>query len=117
MDNGLAHSAIVSLPNADGAMEQFEIFEASNFEPALQARFPEIRAFSGRGITDKTASLKLSFSPQGVQTMVFRADKETEFMEPYSADHTVYAVYKSQSNIGSIPWTCSTVDDKSSNTT
>ena len=43
---------IISLPNADGGMEQFSIVEASNFEPALQAQFPDIRAFSGRGITD-----------------------------------------------------------------
>lgn len=25
------HSAIVSLPNADGGMEEFEVYEASNF--------------------------------------------------------------------------------------
>jgi hypothetical protein len=103
-------STIISLPNADGALEQFEIFEASNFEPALQARFPEIRAFSGRGITDRSATLKLSVSPQGVQTMVFRTEKENEFMEPYSKDHSVYAVYKSQRDKTKIQWTCSTED-------
>ena len=75
-------------------LEQFEIFEASNFMPALQAQFPEIRAYSGRGITDRYATLKLSFSPQGIQTMVFRTEKDNEFMEPYSADHKVYAVYR-----------------------
>ena len=104
------HSTIVSLPNADGQMEQFEVFEASNFEPALQEQFPMIRAFSGKGITDKHASLKLSFSPQGIQTMVFRTDRENEFMEPYSADHRIYAVFKSQRKSGMMPWTCSTVD-------
>ncbi len=110
VDNGRAHSAIISLPNAAGGIEQFEVFEASNFEPDLQARFPEIRAFSGRGITDKYATLKLSISPQGVQTMVFRTEKDNEFIEPYSADHTVYAVFKSQRNIGSLPWSCATKD-------
>ncbi|GAB2835454.1 reprolysin-like metallopeptidase [Ferruginibacter profundus] len=105
------HSATISLPNTDGKLEQFEVVEASNFEPALQARFPEIRAFSGRGITDKYATVKLSISPQGIQTMVFRVDKENEFIEPYSKDHTLYAVYKSQRKPGQLPWTCST-DDK-----
>ena len=106
------HSTIISLPNPEGGVEQFEVYEASNFEPALQARFPEIRCFSGRGITDKYATLKLSISPQGIETMVFRADKEAEFMEPYSADHTVYAVYKSQRVKGQLPWTCSTQDQQ-----
>src|SRR5688500_6682176 len=27
---------IISLPNASGVMEQFEVYEASNFEPELQ---------------------------------------------------------------------------------
>ncbi len=101
-------STVVSVPNADGQLEQFEVFEASNFEPDLQAMFPEIRAFSGRGITDKYSTLKLSISPSGIQTMIFRTEKENEFMEPYSGDHHVYAVYRSLRNKGSLPWTCST---------
>ena len=103
-------STIISLPNADGNIEQFEIFEASNFEPALQAQFPEIRAFSGRGITDKSATLKLSFSPQGIQTMVFRTEKDNEFIEPFSKDHSVYSVYRSHRDKGKLPWSCTTED-------
>jgi subtilisin-like proprotein convertase family protein len=103
-------STVITLPNAAGKYEQFELFEASNFEPALQAKFPEIRAFSGKGITDKAATLKLSISPQGVQTMVFRTDTENEFIEPYSKDHTTYAVFTSGREKGKLPWTCSTAD-------
>lgn len=108
--NQSKHSTIIALPNADGNIEEFEVFEASNFDAELQARFPEIRAFSGKGITDKYATLKLSLSPQGIQTMVFRTDKPNEFIEPYSQDHTIYAVFKSQRNKGALPWTCSTED-------
>jgi hypothetical protein len=112
VDNHARHSTVISLPNANGQIEQFEVFEASNFEPALQARYPGIRAFSGKGITDRYATLKLSISPRGIETMVFRADKENEFIEPYSNDHTVYAVFKSQRTPGQLPWTCSTVDQQ-----
>ncbi len=101
-------SAVISLPNADGKYEQFQIFEASNFEPDLQAQFPDIRAYSGKGITDKYATLKLSISPQGIQTMVFRTDKANEFIEPYSKDHMVYAVFSSHREKGKLPWTCTT---------
>jgi hypothetical protein len=104
-------SAVISLPNAAGQLEEFEVFEASNFEPDLQAQFPDIRAFSGKGITDKYATLKLSISPQGIQTMVFRAEKPAEFMEPYSKDHSVYSVYHSQRDNSKIGWNCSTVED------
>jgi hypothetical protein len=107
-DKRVKQSTIISLPNADGGLEEFEVVEASNFEPALQAKFPDIRAYSGRGITDKYATVKLSISPQGVQTMVFRTEKDNEFIEPYSADHVVYSVYKSHRDKGKLPWACTT---------
>lgn len=110
-NNAFRHSTVISLPDADGRIEQFEVVEASNFEPALQAQFPHIRAFSGRGITDRSATLKLSISPQGIQTMVFRTEKENEFIEAYSQDRTIYAVFKSQRQPGQLPWRCSTPDN------
>ena len=104
------NTAVIQLPNADGGMEYFEVYETSNFDPELQARVPEIRAFSGHGLTDKYATLKLSISPQGIQTMVFRADKASEYIEPYSADHNTYAVFSRQRERGGLPWACSTKD-------
>ncbi|SHI73641.1 zinc-dependent metalloprotease [Flavobacterium haoranii] len=103
-----AQGVIISLPNAEGKLERFEIFEASNFEPSLQAQFPEIRSYAGQGIEDKTAVLRLSLDARGIQTMVFRADKSAEFMEPYSEDGKVYAVYNSARKKGKLPFTCST---------
>ena len=103
---------ILSLPNADGNIEEFEIKEASNFEPALQSQFSEIRSFSGKGITDKNARLRLSISPQGIQTMIFRDGKEEEYIEPYSEDKLTYAVFKSQRSAGQLPWNCYTQDQQ-----
>ncbi|HMJ46412.1 MAG TPA: zinc-dependent metalloprotease family protein, partial [Ferruginibacter sp.] len=108
--NAINQSTVITLPNADGNLEQFVVVEASNFEPALQSRFPQIRSYSGKGITDPYATLKLSISPQGIQTMVFRTGMDNEFIEPYSRDHTVYSVYRSHRDRGNLPWTCSTED-------
>ncbi|HNA19538.1 MAG TPA: zinc-dependent metalloprotease family protein [Chitinophagaceae bacterium] len=112
VDGAARHTTIIAIPNAYGQMEEFSIVEASNFEPALQAQFPQIRAFSGRGITDPSAMLKLSYSPGGIKTMVLRAANETEYIEPFSADHQVYAVFKPQANKGNLPWTCSTPEQQ-----
>ncbi|HEY5967394.1 MAG TPA: zinc-dependent metalloprotease family protein, partial [Chitinophagaceae bacterium] len=112
VDRSSKHSTVVTLPNANGDLEQFEVYEASNFEPDLQAKFPEIRAYSGQGITDRFATVKLSISPQGIQTMVFRTDKENEFIEPYSNDHRVYSVYRSHRDKGKFGWICSTEEQQ-----
>ena len=103
-------STIISLPNADGKSEDFELTEASNFDSTLQARFPEIRAYSGKGINDKSATVKVSISPDGIQSMVFRVGRENEFIEAYSEDKKTYAAFRSQRKAGQVPWNCSTVD-------
>jgi len=106
-------SAIISLPNSEGKLERFRVYEASNFDPALQAQFPEIRSYVGQGIDDKYARLRLSINPRGINTMISRADRPTEYMEPYSLDGKIHAVYSSERVKGKIPFTCSTPVDES----
>lgn len=105
-------NVIVSLPNVNGKLEKFKIWEDSNFAPELQAQYPSIRAYSGTGIDDKTASLKISIAPNGIQTMVLRADKQSEFIEPYTTDGRTYAVFNSRSrNKGELPFNCTTKEE------
>ncbi len=103
-------SAVVSLPNADGQIEDYELTESSNFEPALQERFPNIRAYSGRSLSDPSSTIKISVSQDEVEGMVFRGGKENEFIEAYSDDLKTYASFKSQRKAGELPWNCSTTD-------
>ena len=116
----------ISLPNLNGELETYLVWENSNFEPALQARFPEIRSYVGKGVTDKYATLNLSISPQGIQTLVFRANTGTEFIEAYDKQATTYVLFNSSKRIsGRLPFNCSTndvaltneVSDKVGNTT
>lgn len=102
----------ILVPNVEGQFERFLVWESSNFEPALQAQFPDIRAFVGQGITDPTARLCFSFAPIGIQTMITRADRSSEFIEAYTKDKSAYVVFDSKTRIkGNDSFTCSTVDD------
>lgn len=105
-----SEGVVIALPNADGSIEHFRMFEASNFDAELQAQYPEIRAFVGKGIEDAYSQICLSIDPNGLQTMVFRTDKRNEFMEKYTADGSTYAVYKSGRSKGKLPFTCTTDD-------
>lgn len=105
-------NTIISLPNINGKMEKFEVYEASNFDEELQAQYPNIRAYVGVGIDDKSAQARISLDPRGIQAMVFRAGKRNEFVEPYSEDGSVYAVYNSSRAKGKLPFTCSTQDSE-----
>ena len=102
----------ISIPNSKGELETFLVWENSNFEPALQVRFPEIRSYVGKGMTDKYATINLSLSPQGIQTMVFRADNGTEYIEAYDKQATAYVLFNSKNRVnGRLPFNCGTTDD------
>lgn len=111
---------VISMPNTLGQMEQFEVWEAPALSPELQAKFPEIRSYVGKGITDPTAYLRFSLSPEaGLSTMVFRS-QGTEFIEPYTRDLNRYIVFNSKSHRdkGQMPFECSTPEaDAIMNTT
>jgi subtilisin-like proprotein convertase family protein len=104
-------SVEISIPNIAGVMEQFLVWESSNFEPELQAKYPEIRAYAGKGISDPRASLNFSLSPKGIQTMVLRAGSGSEFIEAYPEDPSLYVLFSSRMrNKGELPFVCSTED-------
>lgn len=52
-------NVIISIPNAEGNLERFQMFEFSNFAPELQAQFPEIRSYIGIGIDESMPNYAL----------------------------------------------------------
>jgi subtilisin-like proprotein convertase family protein len=104
---------LVNFPNIAGEIETYEVWENSNFEPELQAKFPDIRAYVGKSLDHPGSTINFSLSPDGVQTMVMRPDTGTEFIEPYSKDHSVYILFDSATRLTNrLPFNCSTVDQK-----
>ena len=107
-------SVVISMPNADGQMERFRIFEASVMDPDLQARYPEIRSYTGQGIDDPTAVLRFSVSPYGFSSMVLSANKPATFIEPYTKNADTYVVFTRKNRFNnSDPFECSVVENVS----
>ena len=87
-------STVLSIPNNDGVLERFSIFENPTMDPALAARFPEIKSYIGIGIDNPTLTAYFSMSPLGFKSMVIGADRSAVFIEPISEDLSTYTVYK-----------------------
>lgn len=88
--------AVVLMPNKQGKLEKFEIWEYSNMAPELQAKFTNIRAYVGRSTETPGSYLRFSVSPQGFSSMVIRSGA-SEYIEPYSADAKTYILYDTES--------------------
>ncbi|OXA81152.1 zinc-dependent metalloprotease [Flavobacterium frigidimaris] len=100
----------ITVPNSTGVLERFKVWESSNFDPVLQAKYPEIRAYEGRGLDDKSAKIHFSVSPIGVQTMILRVDKATEYIEENPDNKTEYVLFTSNNTNNSERLICKTTD-------
>ena len=106
------YSVRVSLPNENGQMERFSVYENSIMDSALAAQYPEIKSYIGIGIDNPTATVYFSISPLGFKSMTISADKSAVFIEPFSQDLTTYSVYKKSDKIQSLShFECSVVED------
>ncbi len=84
---------ILSFPNSDGEFEDFRIYEKSNFEPALQEKYADIRSYVGESVFG-TSKIYFSVSQFGLSTMEMRSDKAVDIIEPYATDLSSYVVFK-----------------------
>lgn len=107
LDEGTAE---ITIPNTNGVLERFQVSESSNFDPELQAKYPEIRAYQGSSLDDKSARIHLSVSPKGIQTMVLRGNKKTEFIEQNPENSEQYVLFSSDRTTSRMKLDCKTID-------
>ena len=85
---------LVSLPAPNGTFHQFALQESAIMAPGLARRHPEIKTYSGRGITDRAATIHADLSPLGFRASV-RSANGSWYIDPYyvGPDPGVYASY------------------------
>lgn len=80
---------ILSLPMPDGSMARFAVVYSPIMEPALQAQFPNIRTYSGQGIDDKAATLKMDWTEFGFHAQVRSVTEGHAFyIDPFAQGET-----------------------------
>ncbi|MPS74144.1 MAG: T9SS type A sorting domain-containing protein [Chryseobacterium sp.] len=84
---------ILSFPNSEGEFEDFRIYEKSNFEPALQEKYADIRSYIGESVFGDS-KIYFSVSQFGLSTMEMHSDRTVDIIEPYTADLSSYVVFK-----------------------
>lgn len=108
--NAGSKSYEITIPNLDGTFEKFAVSEHSNFEPELQAKYPEIKSYQGDGIDDKSAKIYFSFAPIGMQVMVMRGDKPTEYIEENPDNKDEYVLFNAENSDDRGGFKCETAD-------
>ncbi|MCB0794003.1 MAG: peptidase, partial [Flavobacteriales bacterium] len=87
--------AMIQLPDADDGIMRFRVLGTSIMEAPLQAMFPGIRTFTGVGVDDPGAILKMDVTPHGFHAMVLATDGDDLFIDPmYAGNDARYQIYR-----------------------
>lgn len=91
------NTPVLALPMPDGSVAKFHVWESSIMEPGLAAAFPELKTFTGQGIDDRTATIKLDWTEFGFHAMVLSPVTGQIFIDPYAnlSLDTYISYYKS----------------------
>lgn len=88
-----ARAFSMSLPVPDGSTRIFKVWQTPIMEPALAAKYPHIKTFTGYAADNRFVTVKFDYTTKGFHAMVF-AGKETYAIDPYTtANDGNYIVY------------------------
>lgn len=91
-ESGVTSDVIIGLPDGNGKLQRFRIYEASVLDAELAAKHPEIGSYAGQGVDDATSSVRFSVTRFGLHTMMFSSEG-TSYTDTYTKDLQYYISY------------------------
>ncbi|NOT58846.1 MAG: hypothetical protein HOP19_01340, partial [Acidobacteria bacterium] len=103
LENTKGTRPVMSLPQPDGSFARFAIEESPNMEPALAARYPEIKSYRAVSVDDPAVIARFAWSPEGLRALVARPDTAYS-VEPVS--DTEYVSYEDKDAVAADKYEC-----------
>lgn len=94
---GVVSNIIIPFPNADGTLENYNIYESPIMEPKLAKKYPNIKTYRGYSTTT-TGIISFSISPKGIQSIRL-GHGSSVFIEILSEKNSTYTVSNDMKNI------------------
>lgn len=87
-------SVIIKFPDSDGQIRDYIIQEASVMEPELQAKFPEIRAYTGWQKNHPENTIRFSMTPENGMHVMYFDQWDISYLDSYTKDNSTFILYK-----------------------
>lgn len=86
-------SVLLKFPNDKGSFTTYKIIETSNFSPELQAKYPNIKSYTGYDVNNQNQRINFSISPEfGLYGSINNGSKNI-LIDAYTKDKSRYIIY------------------------
>jgi hypothetical protein len=104
-------NVILELPLPEGGYGLFNILESPVMEQALALKYPEIKTYIGKGITEGIFNVRFDFTSTGFHASI-RTINGTIYIDPFSRGNvTNYISYYKKDFVSSQPFICIVLND------
>lgn len=104
--SGLPSNTVVAFPDYTGKVSNYVIYEAPVMEKGLSDRYPDIKSYVGKGIDDKSATIRFSTSLFGLHLMMTSGEAGTYYIDTHTKDLNNYIVYSRKDIHNSRTFSC-----------
>jgi subtilisin-like proprotein convertase family protein len=108
--SGEISNTIVSFPDYTGKISNYVVYEAPVMEKGLSDKYPDIKSYVGKGIDDKTATIRFSTSLFGLHVMMTSGEAGTYYIDTYTKNLNNYIVYSRKDIKSNRSFTCMVED-------
>ncbi len=91
----------LELPLPDGSFARFNIYESPIMEQGLANKFPDMKTYIGKGLTNGIFNVRFDYTPSGFHAMI-RTINGTVYIDPYSKGNTENYISYYRSNFNPI---------------
>ena len=87
-------STVVKFPDADGHFRNYVIQESPVMEPELQAKFPQIRTYTGWQKDNTGNTIQICVTPENGISIMYFDGWDLSYLDSYTKDNSSFILYK-----------------------
>ncbi len=94
IESGAVRGLTIDLPTPEGGFAKFRIWRVPVMHPSMEAAYPNIRTYAGRGVDNPFLILRMDHTMAGFHAMVMGGKGGSWFIDPYARQNTaLYVCY------------------------
>ncbi|MBK7008507.1 MAG: propanediol utilization protein [Saprospiraceae bacterium] len=99
-------NTIISVPSADGSLDQYRMVQYDMMEAPLAAQYPHIRTFHGVSVTDPHKRIRADYTDYGFRAEI-RDEKGHSYIDHFQRGDNIHkVVYYKKDLENKNPWSC-----------